>query len=136
MLLVENFSSLTKFWSDQLHLRKLNGVLAWRLLTCPWIFPTSPAPSAPRSLNEKAEVVEHLDTCDGTKDHTAMILLSVMSKLRIISTTATSLMITPCSFCPKIFKEKAEVIEPMEVHRYKHISNLSFQCVFFIKKPL
>ena len=37
-------------------------------------------------------------------------------------------MISPCSFCPKIFKEKAEVIEPMEVQRYKHtgISNVYF----------
>ena len=38
--------------------------------------------------------------------------MSVMRKLRTISTTATTLMIPPCSFCPKIFKENAEVIEP------------------------
>ena len=28
---------------------------------------------------------------------------------------------SPYSFCPKMFKEKAQVIEPMEVHRYKQI---------------
>ena len=39
MLLVEKFSLLTTFWSNQLHLRKLNGVLAWRLLTRPHIVP-------------------------------------------------------------------------------------------------
>ena len=57
-----------------------------------------------------------------------MILLSVMRKLRTISTTATSFMILPGSFCPMIFKEKAEVIEHMEVQRYKHtgILNVSF----------
>ena len=73
-------------------------------------------------------MVEHLDTCDGTEDLSAMILLSVMWKLRTILTTATTLMIPSCSFGPKIFKEKAEVIEPMEVQRYKHIiiSNVSF----------
>ena len=73
-------------------------------------------------------MVEHLDTCDGTEDISAMILLSVRRKLRTISTTATTLMIPSCSFGPKIFKEKAEVIEPMEVQRYKHIiiSNVSF----------
>ena len=79
-------------------------------------------------------MVEGLDTCDGTDDLSAMIRLSGMRKLRTILTTATSFMIPPCSFCPKIFKEKAEVIEPMKVQRYKHteISNASF---FFVKKP-
>ena len=90
--------------------------------------PNFPCPFCTKIFDEKAEVVEHLDTCDGTEDLSAMILLSVMRKLRTISTTATTLMIPPCSFCPKIFKEKAEVIEPMEVQRYKHIriSNVSF----------
>ena len=79
-------------------------------------------------FDEKAEVVEQLDTCDGTEDLFAIIRLSVMRKLKTISTTATSFMITPCSFCPKISKEKAKVSEPMEVQRYKHtgISNVFF----------
>ena len=37
--------------------------------------------------------------------------------------------VSPWSFCPKVFKERAEVIEPMEVQR-------NFQCVFSVKKPL
>ena len=90
--------------------------------------PNFPCPFCTKIFDEKAEVVEHLDTCDGTEDLSAMVRFSVMRKLRTISTTATTLMIPPCSFCPKIFKEKAEVIEPMEVQRYKHIgiSNVSF----------
>ena len=84
-----------------------------RFLTRPRIIPTSPVP-----FDKKAEVVEHLVTCDGTEDLSAMILLSVMRKLRTISTTTTNLMIPPCSFWPKIVKEKAEVIEHMEVQRY------------------
>ena len=79
-------------------------------------------------FDEKIKLVEHLDTCDGTEDLSAMIILSVMRKLRTIATTAITLMIPPCSFCPKIFKEEAEVTEPMEVQRYKHIgiSNVLF----------
>ena len=79
-------------------------------------------------------MVEHLDTCDGTEDISAMIILSVMRRFRAISTTATSLIILPGSFCPKIFKEKAEVFEPMEVQRYNHIG---ISIVFFsVKIPL
>ena len=74
--------------------------------------PNFPCPSFTKIFNENAEVVEHLDNCDGTEDLSAMILLSVMRKLRTISTTATTLLIPPCSFCPKIFKENADVIEP------------------------
>ena len=90
--------------------------------------PNFPCPFCTKIFDEKAEVVEHLDTCDGTEDLSAMIRLSVMRKLRTILTNAISFMIPPCSFYPKIFKEKAEVIEPMEVQRYKHIgtSNVSF----------
>ena len=43
--------------------------------------------------------------CDGTEDLSAMILLSVMRKLRTISTTAITLMIPPWSFFSKIKKE-------------------------------
>ena len=91
--------------------------------------PNFPCPFFNKIFVENAEVVEYLDTCDGTEDLSAMILLALIRKLRTILTTATTLMIPPCSFGPKIFKEKAEVIEPMEVHhRYKHIgsSNVSF----------
>ena len=90
--------------------------------------PEFPCPFCTKIFDEKAEVVEHLNSCDGTEDLSSMILLSVMRKLRTILPPATTLMITPGSFCPEIFKEKAEVIEPMEVQRYKHkgISNVSF----------
>ena len=59
-------------------------------------------------FDEKAEVVGHLDTCDGTAD-ISVILLSVMRKLKTILTTTTRIMIPPCSLCPKIFKNKVEV---------------------------
>ena len=95
--------------------------------------PNLPFPLCTKIFDEKAEVVEHLDTCDGTEDLSAMILLSVMRKLRTISTTATTLMIPPCSFCPKMFKEKAEVIEPMEVQRYKHTGIYN---VYFLSRNL
>ena len=39
-------------------------------------------------------------------------VMSVMRRLRTISTTAITLMTASCSFCRKIFKENAEVIEP------------------------
>ena len=128
MLLLEKFCSLTTFWSNQLHLRKLNEVLGSETSDSSSDHPNFPCPFCNKIFDEKAEVVEHLDTCDGTEDLSAMILLSVMRKLRTILTTATTLMIPSCSFGPKIFKEKAEVIEPMEVQRYKHIiiSNVSF----------
>ena len=128
MLLLEKFCSLTTFWSNQLHLSKLNGKLGSETSDLSLNHPYFPCPFCTKIFDEKAEVVERLDTCDGTEDLSAIICLSVMRKLRTILTTATSFMIPPCSFCPKIFKEKAEVIEPMEVQRYKHtgISNVSF----------
>ena len=65
-----------------------------------------PCPFCTNIFDEKAEVVEHLETCDGTK------------------------YLSACSFCSKIFQEKANVIEPdgTEVPRYKHIriSNVPF----------
>ena len=81
-------------------------------------------------------MVERLDTFVGAEDLSAMIRLSVMRKLRTILTNAISFMIPPCSFCPKIFKEKAEVIEPMEVQRVKHTenSNVSFQSMLSISR--
>ena len=115
MLLLEKFCSLTTFWSNQLHLSKLNGELGSETSDLSLNHPNFPCPFCTKIFDEKAEVVEHLDTCDGTEDLSAMILLSVMRKLRTILTIAMTLLIPPCSFCPKIFKEKAEVIEPMEV---------------------
>ena len=50
------------------------GCCSQRLLTRPWIIPTSPAHFVPKYFFEKAEVVEHLDTCDGTRDLFPMIL--------------------------------------------------------------
>ena len=128
MLLLEKFCSLTTILSNQLHLSKLNGELGPETSDLSLNHPNYPWPFCTKIFDEKAEVVERLDTCDGTEDLSAMICLSVMRKLRTILITATSFMILPCSFCPKIFKEKAEVIEPMEVQRYKHtkISNVSF----------
>ena len=128
MLLLKKFCSLTTFWSNQLHLSKLNGELASETSDLFLNHPNFPCSFCTKIFDENAEVVERLDTCDGSENLSAMILLSVMRKLRTITTTATSFRIPPCSFCPKIFKEKAEVIEPMEVQRYKHtgISNVSF----------
>ena len=128
MVLLEKFCSLTTFLSNQLNLRKLNGVFGLETSDSSLDPPNLPCPFCTKFFDDKAEVVEHLYTCDGTEDLYAVILLSVMRKLRTILTTPTSLMIPPCSFCHKIFKENFEVIEPMEVQRYKHtgISNLSF----------
>ena len=128
MLLLEKFCSLTTFWSNQLHLSELNGQLGSDTSDLSLNHANFPCPFCTKIFDEKAEVVECLDTCVGTEDLSAMIRLSVMRKLRTISTTAISFMIPPCSFCPKIFKEKAEMIEPMEVQRYKDtdISNVSF----------
>ena len=95
--------------------------------------PNFPCFFCTKIFDGKNEMVKHLYTCDGTEDLSAMILLSVMRKLRTISTSAITLMILPCSFCPKIVKEKPEVIEPMEVQRFKHGN---FQCVVSVKKPL
>ena len=111
MLLLEKFCSLTTFWSNQLHLSKLNGELGSYTSDLSLNYLNFPCPFCTKIFDEKAEVVEHLDTCVGKKDFSAMICLSVMRKLRTISTTATSIMIPPCSFCPKICKEKAEVIK-------------------------
>ena len=38
-------------------------------------------------------------------------------------------MVPPCSFCPKIFKEKAEVIELLEVQRCKQEQEFQM-CLF------
>ena len=127
MILVEKFCSLITFCSNQLHIRKLNGVLGSETSDSSLDHPNFPCPFCTKIFDEKTEVFEHLDTCDGT----AMILLSVMRM--IISTTATTLMIPLCSFCPKIFKEKAEMIEPFGVQRYKHIG--IFMVSFLSRQP-
>ena len=136
MLLLEKFCSLTTFWSNQLHLSKLNGEQGSDTSDLSLNHPNFPCPFCIKIFDEKAEVVERLDTCVGTEDLSAMIRLSVMRKLRTILTNAISFMIPPCSFCPKIFKEKAEVIEPMEVQRAKHTgnSNVSFQSMLSISR--
>ena len=120
--------SIPTFWSNQLHLSKLNGELGSETSDLSLKQPNFPCPFCTKIFDKKALVVERLDICDGTEDLSALIHFSVIRKLRTILTTATSFMTPPCSFCPKIFKEKAEVIEPLEVQRYKHtgISNVSF----------
>ena len=102
MLLLKKFCSLTTFWSNQLHLSKLNGELGSGTSDLSLNHPNFPWPFCTKIFDEKAEV-ERLFTCDGKEDLSAMIRLSVM-------TTATSFMILPCSFCPMIFKEKADII--------------------------
>ena len=119
MLLVEKLCSLPNCWSNQLHLSKLNGELGSETSDLFLNHPNFLCPFCTKIFDGKAEVVEHLDTCDGTEDFFAMILLSVMRKLRTILTTATSFMIPPCSFCPNIFKEKTKLIKLMKVQRYK-----------------
>ena len=128
MLLVDKFCTLTTFWSNQLHLSELNGELGSDTFDMSLNHPNFLCPFCTKIFDEKAEVVEHLYTCDGTEDLSAMILLSVMRKMRTILTTGTNFLIPPCSFCPMIFKEKAQVIEPMEVQRYEHTGmlNVSF----------
>ena len=115
MLLLEKFCSLTTFWSNQLHLSKLNGELGSETSDMFLDHLNFPCPFRTTIFGEKAEVVERLDTCDGREDLSSMIRLSVMRKLKTILTTATSFMIPACYFCPKMLKEK---------------------CVFFVKKPL
>ena len=100
------FCSLTTFWSNQLHLRKLNGELGSETSDLSLNHPNFPCPFCTKIFDEKAEVVECLDTCDGTEDLSAMIRLSVMRKLRTILTTAISFMITPLFFLSKDFQRK------------------------------
>ena len=128
MLLLKKFCSLTTFWSNQLHLSKLNGELGSETSDMSLNNPNFPCPFSTKIFDEKAEVFECLYTFNGKEDLSVMMRLSVMRKLRTTLKTATSLMILFCSFCPKIFKEKAEVIEPMEEERYKQtgISIVSF----------
>ena len=106
MVLLQKFCPLTTFLSNQLHLSKLNGVLSLVTSDLSPNHPNFPCPFCTEIFDIKAEVIQHLDICDGTEDLSAMIPLSVMRKLRTILSTATSLMIPLCSFCSKIFKEK------------------------------
>ena len=98
MLLLEKFCSLTTFWSNQLHLSKLNGELGSDTYDLSLNHPNVPCPFCTKIFDEKAEVVERLDTCVGTENLSAMICLSVMRKLRTILTTAISFIIPPLFF--------------------------------------
>ena len=68
MLLAEKFCSLTTFLSNQLHLSKLNGVLGSETSDSSSDYPNFPCPFCTQNFDERAEVVEHLDTCVGTED--------------------------------------------------------------------
>ena len=62
MLLLEKFISLTAFWSNQLHLSKLNGELGSETSDLSLNHPNFPCPFSTKTFDEKAEVVERLDT--------------------------------------------------------------------------
>ena len=130
MLLVEEFCSLTTFWSNQLHLRKLDGVLRWETSDSSSDQPNLSCPFCTKIFDEKAEVVEHLDTCDGTKDLSAMILLSAIRRFKIISTTATSLMIFPCSD-PRLSKKR---LKWLNLWRYRDINTQEFPMRLFCQE--
>ena len=68
MLLLEKFCSLGIFWSNQLHLSKLNGELGSETSDLSLNHPNFPCSFFTKIFDEKAEVDEHLDTCDGTED--------------------------------------------------------------------
>ena len=59
MLFVEKFSSLTTFWSNQLHLSKLNGELGSYPSDLSLNCPNFPCPFCTKIFDEKAEVFEH-----------------------------------------------------------------------------
>ena len=75
-------------------------------------------------FDDKAELFEHLDTCDGTKDFSAMILLSAIKKLRTILTTATSLMIPSVFFLSQYSKKRLKWFNLR--YNYIEMSNVSF----------
>ena len=82
MLLVEKVCLLPTYWSNQ-HLRKLNGVLGLETSVLSSNHSNFPYPFCTKITDKKAEVVEYLDTCDGTEDLSALILLSAMRKLSV-----------------------------------------------------
>ena len=53
--------------SNQLHLSKLNGVLGLETSDSSSDHLNFPCPLCTEIFDEKAEVVEHIDTCDGTE---------------------------------------------------------------------
>ena len=83
---------INTFCSNQLHLSKLNGVLGSETSDLSSDHLIFSCPFCTKMCDEKAEVVIHVDTFDGKEDPSAMILLSVMRKLKTITTTTTSLM--------------------------------------------
>ena len=128
MLLLEKVCSLATFWSNQLHLSKLNGELGSETSDLSLNHPNFPFPFCTKIFDEKPEVVECLDTCDGTEDLSAMILLSVMRKLRTISTTATSFMIPSVLSVPRCSNKR---LKWLNLWRYRDINTQKFpMCVF------
>ena len=74
----------------QLHLSKLNEELGSETSDLSLNHPNFPCPFFTKIFDEKAEVVERLDTCNGTEDPSAMICLLLIRKLKTILTTATT----------------------------------------------
>ena len=91
-------SAHLQHWSNELHLSKLNRELFLETSDSSLDHPNFPCPFCNKIFDQKADVDEHLDTCDGTEDLSVMILLAVIRKLRTILTIATTLMIAPCCF--------------------------------------
>ena len=85
---------------------ELNGVLGLETSDSSSDHPNFSCPFCTKIFGEKVAVVEHLDTCDGTEDISAMILFSVIRNLRIILTIATSFMIPPIPSVPRLSKER------------------------------
>ena len=132
MLLLEKFCSLTTFWSFP-HLRKLNGELGSESSDLPLNHPNFPCLFCTKIFDQKSEVVERLDTCDGTEDLSAMIHVSVMSSWEPYRQPPLALRFSLDLF-QKIFKENGisyGTYRGTEVQTHRN-----FQCAFFARKPL
>ena len=95
--------------------------------------PNFPCPFCTKIFDEKAEVVEHLDTCDGTEDLSAMILFQWWGSWEPYRQPPLSL------WCPPVlsvlrFKKKGCCDWTYGGTEIETDSNV--QCVFSVKKPL
>ena len=126
IFLINNIGPITRILANWIE------CCSWRLMICPRIIPTSLSPFIPRYLmkNWNGWTLRYLWWRCGPFCHDTLVSDEEVENHR----NNRHYLIPPCSFCPKIFKEKAEVIEPVEVLRYKHIgiSNVSFLSKTFI----